>query len=113
MAPTSSRRTCIKSTRLRSDTEREKPLLPSHSRLRSSRSGRGLLAQDWLAHNGVLAGHPSAQCALHLGSESQFVQVVGLLGGGHKALGLQGLVLQALQAIAQVMDVGDSGVSAR
>lgn len=84
----------------------------SLGRLRSSRSGRGLLAQDWLAHDGVLAGHPSAQCALHLGSESQFVQVVGLLLGGHKALRLQGLVLQALQAITEVSDVGDSGISA-
>lgn len=113
MTPTSSRHRCIKSTRLRSETEREKSLLPSHNRLRSGRSGRGLLAQDWLAHDSVLAGHPPAQRALHLGSESQFVQVIGLLGGGHKALGLQGLVLQALQAVTQVMDVGDSGVSAR
>lgn len=113
MTPTSSRHICIKSTRLRSEAEREKPLLHSQDQLRSSRSGYGLLTQDWLAHDSVLTSHPPAQRALHLGSESQFVQVIGLLGGGHKALRLQRLVLQALQAITQVMDVGDSGVSAR
>jgi hypothetical protein len=95
-----------------SERERRNRVSLSLSHLRSSRSGRGLLAQDWLAHDGVLAGHPSAQCALHLGSESQLVQVVGLLCSGHKALGLQGLVLQALQAITEVSDVGDSGISA-
>lgn len=113
ITPASGHRICIKSTRVRSETEREKPLIPSLSQLRRRRSGRGLLAQDWLAHDGVLAGHPSAQSALHLGPESQFVQVVRLLGGGHKALRLQGLVLQALQAITEVVDVGDSGISAR
>lgn len=98
---------------MRNETKREKEnLLPGLGRLRTGRSGCGLLAQDWLAHDSVLTGHPSSQCTLHLSTEGQFVQVVGLLCGRHKALGLQGLVLQALQAIAEVMDVGDSGVSA-
>jgi hypothetical protein len=103
------RRICMGSTTVRS--EKNQPF-PCISRLRSSRSGSGLLAQDWLAHDGILASHPSSQCALHLGPESQLVQVVALLCSRDKALGLQGLVIQALQAIAEVSDVGDSRVSA-
>lgn len=59
-----------------------------------------------------MASHPSSQSALDLGAEGQLIQVVGFLGGRHETLGLEGLVLKALQAVAKVVDVGDSGIAA-
>lgn len=74
----------------------------------------GLLAQDrlGLAHDGILARHPPPERALDLGSQGQFVQVVRLLICGHKALHRQGLVLQAIQAIREGANIGQSGVAA-
>lgn len=79
---------------------------------RSLRGGRaGFLAQR-LAHHGILAGHSPAQSAFHLGSKSQLIEVVGLFSRRDKALGLKGLVLKALQTIAEVGNVGHSGIAA-
>lgn len=72
---------------------------------------RGLLAQRF-AHHGILTGHPPTESAFHLSSEGELVQIIGFLGRGHKTLGLEGLVLEALQAVAEVSDVGHSGVAA-
>lgn len=84
----------------------------SRSQLLSRGLCGSLFVQFGLAHDCVLAGHPSSESALHLGTEGQLVQVVGLLCGGHEALCLKGFVLEALQAIAEVVDIGDSGVAA-
>lgn len=76
-------------------------------------SASTLLVENGLPHDGILAGHPSPEGTLNLCAEGQFIHVVGLFGGRDKALFLEGLVFQALQAIPKMMDVGQSGVSAR
>lgn len=79
--------------------------------LSSARSG--LLVQDgFAAHDGVLAGHASAESTLNLGSQGELVQVVSLLCGGHESLSLQRLVLETLHAVAVVVDLGGSRVAA-
>lgn len=72
-----------------------------------------LLVQRGLAHDGILAGHPSSERALNLGPESQLIQVVGLLCCRNKPLFLEGLVLETLQAIGEMGDVGQPGITTR
>jgi hypothetical protein len=58
------------------------------------RRGRALgLFGERLAHHSVLTCHPATQGALDLCAEGKFVQVVGLLGGGHESLLGERLVL--------------------
>lgn len=59
-----------------------------------------------------MSGHSPAQSAFDLGSKGQLVEVIGLLGCGDKALGLEGFVLKALQTIAEVGDIGHSRIAA-
>lgn len=79
----------------------------------SSRSlSRGLLAHNRLAHNGILTGHSAAERAFHLGTNGQLVEAFGLLSGGDETLLLEGLVLETLEAVANVVDFSQAGVTA-
>ena len=69
--------------------------------------------QHGFSHNSVLAGHSTSKGALHLGTQCQLAQVIGLLRGGNETLLQKGLVFQALQSIAEIVEIGQSGVSGR
>jgi hypothetical protein len=58
-----------------------------------------------------LASHSPAQSALDLGPESEFVQVIRLLLCGDESLLVERLAFEALEAIVEVVNVSDSGVS--
>lgn len=73
---------------------------------------RSLLAEDGFSHDGILSGHSAAEGAFHLGTEGELAQVVSLFGRRDEALLLQGLVLEALQPIAQVMELGQTRIPA-
>lgn len=75
------------------------------------KSRGSLLAQRRLAHHGILAGHSSTERTLDLGSESEFVEVIRLFGCWNESLRLERLVFKALQTVAEVGDVTDSGVA--
>lgn len=82
------------------------------ARLRAGGSRCSLLIQDWLAHDRILAGHSATEGAFHLRAKGQLVQVFRLLCCGYKALCLQRLVLETLQAITKEGDISSSRISA-
>lgn len=83
----------------------------SATRLRVGSSRCSLFIQHRLAHDRILASHPSAESAFHLRTKGQLVQVLCLFCCGHKALRLKRLILETLQTIAEVGDICDSRVS--
>ena len=72
-----------------------------------------LFVQHGFPHDSVLAGHSASKSTLHLCAQSQLAQVVAFLWGGDETLLQKRLVFQALQAVTEVMEVGQSGVSSR
>lgn len=72
----------------------------------------GLLAHNRLAHNSILTSHSAAERAFHLGTNGQLVEAFGLLSGGDETLLLEGLVFETLEAVANVVDFSQAGVTA-
>lgn len=74
----------------------------------------GLLGHDsrfLLGHHRVLRSHPPSESSLELRAQGQFGQVVSLAWRGYKALILKTLILEPVEALCQMFDLGDSGVS--
>lgn len=94
------------------DEARKRENERAHSK-RLSRSLCGSLLSQGLPHHRILTRHAPSQSAVHLGTQGQLVEALGLFSGGDEALLLKAFVLETLQAVAQVVNFGQAGVTAR
>ena len=74
---------------------------------------RLLIEHRLLPHDCILPRHATTEGALDFGPQSELIHIIGLLGSGLEALALQGFVLEPFQAVAELVDGGQSGVTAR
>ena len=104
-------------SRTRQETKETKRKRHNQSRKKrfSKRLGRSLsgsFLSQGLPHHRILTRHSPSKSAIHLGAQGQFVQAFGLFSGRDEALLLKAFVLETLQAVAQVVNFGQTGVTA-